>query len=99
MASGIPCSLHLPSVALPSTKALYKFVEVTNVLNGKKALAIVLDIGPHHIHDDSYVFDGFRPQAELDPGSNKAGIDLSEAVWSALGMLDNGNVDWKFLDI
>ena len=97
MASGIPCSLHLPSVALPDVKALYKFVEIANIKNGKKCIAIVLDVGPHHIHDDAYVFQGFRPQAELDKDSNKAGIDLSESVWAELGMLDNGNVDWKFL--
>lgn len=98
MASGIPCLPHLPSVALPSVNALYRFISITNTLNGKSTTAIVLDVGPHNTHDDAYVFDGFRPaiERELNP-SNKAGIDLSEAIWAELDMHDNGNVDWKFL--
>lgn len=97
MASGIPCMRLLPSVALPSTDALYRFVRLTNPLNGKTTIGIVLDVGPHHTHNNAYVFDGQRPQSETDPGSNGAGIDLSEAVWSALGMFDNTNVTWEFL--
>ena len=30
-------------------------------------------------------------------GTNGAGIDLGQAVWSALEMRDNGLVDWEFL--
>lgn len=45
---------------------------------------------------------GVRPQAESGIDSfgrktNKAGIDLSEAVWSALGMVDNDTVEWEFV--
>lgn len=38
-----------------------------------------------------------RPKAERNKSSNHAGIDLSEAVWVALGMKDNTMVDWEFL--
>ena len=96
MASGILCSLRLPSVALPSFKALYAFVKLTNPLNGKRAFAAVLDVGPHYTDDDEYVFEGARPKAE-STRPNKAGIDLSEAIWAALGMTDNTDVDWEFI--
>lgn len=43
-----------------------------------------------------------RPQAETGTDlfgrkTNKAGIDLSESVWRALDMKDNGNVSWEFI--
>lgn len=43
-----------------------------------------------------------RPQAETGMDlygrkTNGAGIDLSESVWKALGMLDNGLVSWEFV--
>lgn len=43
-----------------------------------------------------------RPQSETGTDlygrkTNKAGIDLSESVWKALGMLDNSLVSWEFL--
>lgn len=42
-----------------------------------------------------------RPQAETGTDTrgrttNGAGIDLGEAVWNALGMTDNGEVEWEF---
>lgn len=44
---------------------------------------------------------GVRPQAEAGTDSfgrvtNKAGIDLSEAVWDLLGMKDNSYISWEF---
>jgi hypothetical protein len=30
--------------------------------------------------------------------ANRAGIDLSPAAFDALGMTDNGPVDWKFVE-
>lgn len=44
-----------------------------------------------------------RPAAESGTDqfgrtTNAAGIDLGEAVWKALGMLDNGMVEWEFLE-
>jgi len=88
-------------VALPSRRALHRMVNVTNPANGKSCQAEVLDVGPWNEHDDAYVFDGQRPQAELGVsvsghGTNGAGIDLGEAVWNALGMAGNTEVEWEF---
>ena len=92
-------------VALPSAKAvtLRKKVRVRNVLNGKETVAEVLDVGPFNEHDDAYVFGDARPAAEhgvsvSGHGTNGAGIDLGEAVWSALAMKDNGPVEWEFVN-
>jgi hypothetical protein len=96
-------------VALPSVKALRRFVRVTNPANGKTTLAQVLDVGPWNIGDDAYVFGGARPLAEsgrkideagqiVNGATNGAGIDLGEAVWAALGMTDNSSVAWEFAD-
>lgn len=100
-ASGYRIDKVVPFVALPSTKALKKFVHVR--ANGKSALAIVLDVGPWNIHDDAYVFGGQRPQAEsghdlFNRITNGAGIDLGEAIWHTLGMVDNAEVEWEFID-
>lgn len=102
MASGIIIDTRMPFVALPSTKALYRFIRIHNPANGKQTYAIVLDVGPWNIDDDEYVFGGHRPQAEsgVDRShrtTNGAGIDLSEYIWHTLGMTDNTNVDWEFL--
>lgn len=45
---------------------------------------------------------GIRPAAESGTDTrgrvtNGAGIDLSEAVWHALGMTDNTDVSWEFI--
>lgn len=89
-------------VALPSRRALHKRVRITNPANGRSCEAEVLDVGPWNEHDDEYVFGGSRPEAEMGisvsgAGTNRAGIDLGEAVWQALGMEDNANVEWEFL--
>ena len=89
-------------VALPSVNARFKHVRITNPANGKSTIAQVLDVGPFNEHDDGYVFGGNRPLAESGTAgdgvpSNGAGIDLGEAVWHALGMTDNGPVDWEFI--
>lgn len=91
----------VPFVALPSEIALRQWVRVTNPLNGRSILALVLDVGPWNINDDGYVFGSDRPQAEsgvdtLGRITNKAGIDLGQFVWVSLGMKDNGEVEWEF---
>ena len=93
-----------PIVALPSTKALDRFVRVTNPLTHLSAIALVDDVGPFNEHDDAYVFgDGtVRPAAESGKsvsgnGTNGAGIDLGEVVWAAIGMRDNTDVSWEFI--
>jgi len=102
-ASGYLIDMVVPFVALPSVKALQRFVRLTNPLNQKSCIAIVLDVGPWNTHDDAYVMGGARPQAESEMDitgrpMNGAGIDLGERVWAELGMLDNSQVDWEFLN-
>ena len=101
--SGYVIDKSVPFVALPSTKALRRVVKVTNPKNGKSIVAMVLDVGPWNEHDDDYVFGGNRPQSEsgvdkFGRPTNGAGIDLGEWVWLALGMTDNGEVEWEFID-
>ena len=87
-------------VALPSLAAVRQSVIVT--YNHKSCRALVLDVGPWNIDDDSYVFGNTRPQAETGTDksgrkTNHAGIDLGEAVRNELGIVeDNVVVDWKF---
>lgn len=100
--SGYRIESQVPFVALPSHAALWAWVLVTNPLNGKSVKARVLDTGPWNVSDHAYVFLGARPLAEQGislsgKGTNNAGIDLSESVWNALGMEDNGSVTWEFM--
>jgi len=102
-ASGYVIDTVVPFVALPSTAALGRMVRVTNHATGKSVFAIVLDVGPFNVHDNAYVFHGARPAAESGSslsgkGTNHAGIDLSEKVWHDLGMQDNTEVDWEFVE-
>lgn len=98
--SGYIIDAVVPFVALPSTKALGRFVRVTN--GDKSTIAIVLDVGPWNEHDDPYVFGMQRPAAEAGLDSrgrvtNRGGIDLGEKVWKQLGMTDNTEVEWEFI--
>lgn len=102
-ASGYIIDRHVPFVALPSTRALRRFVRLSNPANGRSCIAIVLDVGPWFTNDDAYVFTKVRPLAENgvdDRGrtTNQAGIDLSERVWVELAMRDNGLIDWEFIE-
>lgn len=95
---------QLPFVALPSHRALRRFVRVRNPLNGRQCIAVVMDVGPWNEADDDYVFLKHRPAAEskgIDTRgrpTNGAGIDLGEAVWTALDMRDNTDVEWEFIE-
>jgi hypothetical protein len=92
----------VPFVALPSAAALRQWVRVRNPANGQSIRALVLDVGPWNINDNAYVFGGARPAAERGLSvshtghTNGAGIDLGEAVWTALGLTDNADVEWEF---
>ena len=97
-------------VALPDTAALHRWVRVTNPLNGRSCRAEVLDVGPWNISDSAYVFGGLRPLSEagykvnlegktIQGVTNRAGIDLGEAVYRALAMEGNTEVDWDFDDL
>jgi hypothetical protein len=86
-------------VALPHPAALGKHVEVRY---RQRAIVVpVLDVGPWNI-DDAYWRTGERPAAERSRGyyrtpSNRAGIDLSDATFAALGLHDNDWVEWRFV--
>lgn len=101
-ASGYRVETAVPFVALPSTAALRLWVRVRNPKNGREVRALVLDVGPWNEKDHAYVFGSQRPQAETGVDSfgrvtNKAGIDLGEKVWGALGMTGNDTVEWEFV--
>jgi hypothetical protein len=86
-------------VALPHPRALGKHVEVRY---RQRAIVVpVLDVGPWNV-DDDYWAAGRRPAAERSRGyyrapTNRAGIDLSDAVYAALGLHDNDWVEWRFV--
>ena len=86
-------------VALPHGKALGKHVEVRY---RQRAIVVpVLDVGPWNVNDDYWASDR-RPAAErkvgaFRPPSNRAGIDLSDATFAALGLKDNDWVEWRFV--
>lgn len=101
-ASGYVIDQIVPFVALPSTKALGRFVHVRNPRTLKSTMAVVLDVGPWNEHDNDYVFGDARPAAESGVDTrnrvtNHAGIDLSEKVWKTLGMNGNEPVEWEFV--
>jgi len=101
-ASGYVVDTVVPFVALPSWKAVGRFIRLTNPVNGLKTYAVVLDVGPWNENDHDYVFMGTRPAAEggrdeRGRETNGAGIDLSEKVWHALCMKDNTEVEWEFI--
>jgi hypothetical protein len=86
-------------VALPHPAALGKHVEVR--YRTRAIVVPVLDVGPWNIADD-YWAGGGRPAAERNVGhfrapSNRAGIDLSDATFHALGLRDNDWVEWRFV--
>jgi len=86
-------------VALPHRRALGRFVEVR--YRDRAIVVPVLDVGPWNI-DDAYWEHDDRPASERGRGYyrtpvNKAGIDLSDAVFAALGLPDNDVVDWRFV--
>ena len=103
---------NFPGVALPSTAALRKWVEIR--YKDHWTCAQVVDVGPWTIDDDAYVLNGARPRAEIFKGehcrvhdggplhqwkSNGAGIDLFPATAKALGLNlnENAQVEWRFL--
>ena len=86
-------------VALPHPSALRRDVEVR--YQGRALVVPVLDVGPWNI-DDAYWENTQRPAAERGRGSyrtpaNRAGIDLSDAVYASLGLRDNDVVEWRFV--
>jgi hypothetical protein len=86
-------------VALPHPRALGKQVEVR--YRDRAIVVPVRDVGPWNV-DDAYWETGARPASERGRGAyrvpvNHAGIDLSDAVFAALGLRDNDFVEWRFV--
>jgi hypothetical protein len=86
-------------VALPHRSALRRSVEVR--YRDRIAVVPVLDVGPWNT-DDAYWSNSQRPAAERGRGTfrtpvNRAGIDLSDAVFLALGLRDNDYLEWRFV--
>jgi hypothetical protein len=86
-------------VALPHRSALRRDVELR--YGDRVRVVPVLDVGPWNI-DDAYWETGQRPAAERGRGAfrtpvNRAGIDLSDGVFVALGLKDNDYLEWRFV--
>jgi hypothetical protein len=86
-------------VALPHRRALGRMVEIR--YRDRAVVVPVLDVGPWNV-DDAYWERDERPASERGRGVyrtpvNPAGIDLSDAVFAALGLRDNDVVDWRFV--
>jgi RHS repeat-associated protein len=86
-------------VALPSRKALNKNVVI--YYRGNWRVAPVWDVGPWNTKDPYWLTSCGRPQAESGTDlfgrkTNKAGIDLSNALFRELGLTDNDWVYWRF---
>ena len=54
------------------------------------------DVGPNNEDDFAYVF-GSAPNP-VNTFGEKAGLDVSPAVWDCLGMTDNDITSWRFVD-
>jgi uncharacterized protein (TIGR02594 family) len=64
---------------------------------GRSVVCKIVDVGPWN-KNDPYWKTGARPAAESQPGTNKAGIDLTPAAARAIGIDGKGKVDWEFAD-
>lgn len=70
------------------------WIEVTH--NGHTCYGQWEDVGPDNEDDFAYVFG-----SSLTPTNTfgeKAGLDVSPALWDCLGMADNDITSWKFVD-
>lgn len=96
VAAGWP---NRPGVALP-----YHFTgprQKVRVYSGSKSvLCDIVDVGPWYPSSkgpaDPYWQSRARPRAETDTHTNTAGIDLTPAAASAIGLDGKGVVDWEF---
>ncbi len=71
-----------------------RWVEIRH--KGRVCFAQWQDVGPCGEDDFAYVFGASRiPQNTFDA---KAGLDVSPAVWHALGMTENRPTAWRFVD-
>lgn len=102
-ASGYVIDRVVPFVALPSERALQRFVELRNPANGYRALAIVLDLGPWNEHDERYVFQNATAAAPSWTESRNSVRPLAESGTDEFGRptndagIDLGEQVWKEL--
>jgi hypothetical protein len=61
---------------------------------GKTCYAQWEDVGPFETDDYDYVFGSSTPKNQFGV---RAGLDISPAVWSCLGLTDNSLTSWKFV--
>jgi hypothetical protein len=64
--------------------------------SGKVAYAQWQDVGPYEEDDFNYVFGTSKPKNRRD---QKAGLDISPATATYLGVGDVSRLDWQFVDI
>jgi hypothetical protein len=53
------------------------------------------DVGPNGEDDVSYVFGKTKPTNTF---GERAGLDISPAMWKCLGIYDNTETEWSFVD-
>lgn len=80
-----------PTEARPLLKN--HWVEVTH--NGHACFGQWEDVGPNNEDDFAYVFGSAKPANTF---GEKAGLDVSPALWDCLGMTDNDTTSWRFVD-
>jgi len=80
---------------MPTYQSLMKnrWVKITH--NGKTAYAQIEDAGPNEYDDYKYVFGNSEP---INTFGAHAGIDVSPAVKTYLGLNDVDKVDWEFVE-
>ena len=103
----------LAFASLPSRKALGRKIVVEYKSTSRRAYVplTIRDVGPHNTHDPYWLKDGVPAAAKgkrqgwmarrYGPPRNRAGIDLSDVAWQALGIpQDQGlaTVTWYFVD-
>jgi len=70
-----------------------RWIEV--VYNGKTCYGQWQDVGPFLEDDFAYVFGSEMPHNTF---GEKAGLDVSPALWDCLEMKDNALTSWRFVD-
>lgn len=95
-------------VALPDRSALKRAVVVT--YKGRSFIVPVLDVGPHNVNDPYWARSGvpaaakglrIPPMSRYGRPKNKAGVDLSDALWDKLGIPRRqgiATVEWRFVN-
>lgn len=80
---------------VPEDISLLKNHWIEIVYNGKTCYAQWQDVGPNEMDDFDYVFGSAKPQNTFGV---RAGLDLSPATWTCLGITNNALTEWRFVD-